>query len=118
MDFEKEKLLDINAVKYLKSLIGKDDKRFFSELIELYKDESKPALMKLKEAYKKNDVNLITDCAGSIKNSALNIGANRVGKIASYIENAQIKNNYKELGKLIKLLEDTFYKSLEELAEL
>lgn len=76
-----------------------------NEAINLLADNLHLKINEIKDAFVKNDIELVKKLSHKLKGAALNAAAKKLAKILSDIEKFQLNNNIEELKNLIDELE-------------
>lgn len=93
MNDQDDAVLDPTVIESLKELGGEDDPELFSELVQLFLEDTPARIRQLGDALHKSDAHGIEQAAHALKSSAANLGATQLAQVFLEIEAAGREND-------------------------
>ncbi len=97
-------VLDPAVIESLKELGGEDDPDLFSELVQLFLEDTPVRIRKLCDALNESDARAIEQAAHALKSSAANLGATQLATVFMQIEAA---GRERDLGRAASLVQQS-----------
>jgi CheY-like chemotaxis protein/HPt (histidine-containing phosphotransfer) domain-containing protein len=110
--------LDTNILNNIRELQSEGEEDLLSELIDVYKKDSKQTITKIHTSSEQGDLVLVRRAAHSLKGSSANLGAAELAAICHKLETAAGEGDSARITNLLPELNETYNQSVKELVKL
>ncbi len=111
-------VIDKKAIEVLQQLAGAGNKNLIRDLVNLFKQETAPALKDIRASIESGDFVSAAKTAHHLKSSCANLGAYKMQELTEKIEKSKLTANKEQMLELVYGLEQEFEIASSELQKL
>ncbi|MCC5834265.1 MAG: Hpt domain-containing protein [Opitutales bacterium] len=116
--FSKLPVLDDAQINMLKETAPDDAAELFTELKDLFEEESEPLLAKLEQSIRERDCTGVARSAHALAGSSSNIGYLRLSKMVRALENSDLNRSTEALQQDLSDIQQTYAETRQAMADL